>query len=146
MRARPLARFIWNSFSPITETVDFINVLYECLPFQVKQNEYFKRGPQWNKDRNRWRERTTADGVNHIRVKRGGRQPNPKEKMEILYRNINKLDVGCAMRGYIEEQITDMMYSIGGKQMAKANRQLNRPIGFEAGGGLNGFRPFIQVL
>jgi len=117
MRARGLARFIWNSFSPITETIDFINVLYECLPKQALIREYQRRG----------------------------RQPNPIERMEILYRNINSLDVGCAMTGYIKEQITDMLYSIGGKQMAEANRRWNRPIGFEAGGGLNGYRPFIQV-
>lgn len=116
-RMHPILGFLWSTFSPITETVDLIDVLYECQPKATKRREYERRG----------------------------RQPNPFERAQIIYRDINTLDVGCAVSGYIENQIEDMMYSIGGKQLADANRKLNRPIGFEAGGGLSGYRPHVSI-
>lgn len=112
VRANRLFSFLWNSISPITEGIDFINVMYECLPWKLKVRMYQERG----------------------------RQPNPAEKVQIIYSNINDLDVGCALTNFIKEQIEDMIWSIGSQQIKKANQKDNRPIGYEAGGGISGGR------
>lgn len=109
--------FIWSTFSPITETVDLINVLYENLPWKFKVQQYKARG----------------------------RQPNPIEKVKIIYENINDIDVPGALRDYLEEQIEDMIVSLGSGKVKKANQKDNRPIGYEAGGGLTGGGPFVSI-
>lgn len=117
-RLSPWLRYLWNSFSPITEAIDLIDVMYECLPKDIKISAYKSRG----------------------------RQPNPKERLELIYQHINDLDVACALLGFVENQIEDMLYSIGSGQIAEANRKDNRPIGYEAGGGLNGNRPYVGIM
>lgn len=144
VRMHPMLGFLWNNISPVTEAIDFIEVMYECLPKNLKRQEYWKRGPQWNKDRFKGGEATFNAAANRFdRVKRGGRQPNPLEKMELIYQHINKIDAGCVVTNYIKEQLEDMLYALGGKETAKASRKDNRPIGYTAGGGLGGWRPHI---
>lgn len=118
VRMNPVLAFIWKTFSPITETIDFINVMYECIPWKTKVAEYTSRG----------------------------RQPNPAEKLQIIYRNINSIDAGCVVVNHIKEQLEDQLYALGGKHIAKANVKDNRPIGYEAGGGLSSNRPFVTVM
>lgn len=109
--------FLWNAIGGVTEGIDFVEVLYECLPRADKISNYQSRG----------------------------RQPNPGEKAEIIYQLINKLDVGCALTGYVENQLEDMLYALGGKQLGQAARDRNRPIGYEAGGSLTGGGPFVGI-
>lgn len=110
VRASRWFRFVWNSFNPVTEGIDMVNFMYECLPWKTKVREFQQRG----------------------------RQPNPAEKLAIMYRDINSLNVGCALTSYIKEQLEDRLYALGSGKIAKANRKDNRPIGYEAGGGLTG--------
>lgn len=116
-RAPQWVGFLWNAIGGVTEGVDFVEVLYECLPWKLKVSEYQKRG----------------------------RQPNPAEMAGIIYQNANSLDVGCAITGYIENQLEDMLYAAGSDQIAQANRDWDRPIGFEAGGALTGGGPFVGI-
>lgn len=110
VRMSPLMSFLWNSFNPVTEGIDMVNFMYECLPWKLKVDEYKSRG----------------------------KQPNPADKAQIIYQNINALDVGCAITSYLEEQIEDMLYAIGSQKLGEAAKKDLRPIGYEAGGGLTG--------
>lgn len=110
--------FLYHALSPITEGVDAIEVVYECLPKSSKIDAYKKRG----------------------------RQPNPAEKLEIIYSNINNLNAGCVVTGLIENQLEDMLYALGGQQLAAANRKDNRPIGYSAGGGLTGGGEYVGII
>lgn len=101
---------IWASFSHITEGTDYINAVYEALPWRLKVREYQTRG----------------------------RQPNPAEKLRIIYENINDVDIVKATQNFTKNYLEDMIYALGGKQAAEAARNDNRPIGYEAGGGLTG--------
>lgn len=109
-KAGPIFSFLWRSVSPITESIDLLNVLYECLPWKMKIAQYKSRG----------------------------RQPNPAEKAFIIYQNINDVDLSCALVGYTNNFIEDFMYSIGSGWAKDANRKDMRPIGYEAGGGISG--------
>ena len=103
--------FLWNAVSPVTEGIEFIETMYECLP------KYFK--------------------VNAFRAN-GGKQPTPNEKVALIYQHIDHLDIACALNNYVKNQLTDMIYAFGSDKMRDANRKDNRPIGYEAGGGLTG--------
>lgn len=109
--------FLWNAVAKITEANDMVNVAYECLPWRVKVAEYQKRG----------------------------RQPNPAEKLQIIYRNINSFDPACMITGVIKEGLEDMIYATGGKKLGEAARKDKRPIGYEAGGGLSSNRPHNPI-
>jgi len=110
--------FWWHFVGTVTEGLDFLNNLYESLPKWMKRQIY----------------------------KELGRQPLPHEKMAILYKYINQVDVGKAVTGYIKQQITDMIAALGSKQAAEANRLLDRPIGYEAGDAIGGApRPDIRI-
>lgn len=117
MRMNPLARFLWNSFSPITETIDLVEVMYECLPKKTKVAGFQARG----------------------------KQPRPDEKALIVYQNINALDLSCAVTNFIKEQAEDMIYALGSGKLKEANQKDLRPIGYEAGGGLTGGGPFVGI-
>lgn len=103
-----VAGAIWGAFGPITETVDFVDVLYEALPRNLKRAEYKKRG----------------------------RQPNPIERAELIYKNINQIDVGKALTGYVQNEIEDYVIGQFGKKLGEASRKDNRPIGYGAGWAL----------
>lgn len=116
-RWKPWMGYLWQAFGQVTEGVDTVKYSYECLPKRLKVDLY----------------------------KQLGRQPSVQEKAMAVYRNVNSLDVGCMITSYISEKIEDRLYSLGSDQIAKANRDLNRPIGFEAGGGLTGNRPYVSI-
>lgn len=145
VRANRILGFLWNSISPVTEAIDFINVLYECLDFKIKVEEYRKRGRNYAWAKERWRGREMVwDGEKYVYPKYEGRQPNPYEKLQIIYENINDLDVGCALGNYLSEQLEDMLYALGSDKVKEVNQLRDRPIGYEAGGGLTGGNtPFI---
>lgn len=117
VRFTPLMSFLWNSFNPITEGIDMINFMYECLPWKLKVEQYKKRG----------------------------RQPNPGEKVGLIYQNINSLDVGCAVNSYIKEQLEDMLYALGSSAAGNAAKKDDRPIGYEAGGSLTGGGEYVDT-
>lgn len=103
----PWASIAWRGASPITESVDAIDAVYEAMPKQLKRDEYNKRG----------------------------RQPNPLEKLEIMYRNIHKLNIAKAVENLIIEQAEDKVYGKAGQLLRDAalNANPNRPIGWGAG-------------
>lgn len=103
-----VAGAIWGAFGPITETVDFVDVLYEALPRNIKRDAYNKRG----------------------------RQPNPVERAELIYANINQIDIGKALTGYVQNEIEDYIIGQFGKKLGEASRKDNRPIGYGAGWAL----------
>lgn len=108
---------VWHGIGTLTEVGDFATVLYENLPKKLKVGFYEKHG----------------------------RQPKPHEKLLWSYFNLNQLDIGGALHDYIANEIEDRLYALGGKQMGKANRKWNRPIGFEAGGTLTGGGEYIPT-
>lgn len=107
-RMGAVAAAIWHGVGPITETVDFVDVLYEALPKNIKRDAYRDRG----------------------------RQPNPFERAELIYRNINQIDIGKALSGYVQEQIEDYVIGKFGKKLGEASRNDQRPIGYGAGWAL----------
>lgn len=109
-RIHPLLGAIWSTFSPITETMDLANVLYECLPKKFKRAEYKARG----------------------------RQPDPLQKLYLVYQNINDLDVACAVTGYMKEKVEDMIAAAGSGKIKELNQLQQKPIGYEAGPALGG--------
>lgn len=109
-RVGALFGIIWRGIGTVTEGLDFLNNLYEALDWKLKRDWYNQHG----------------------------RQPTPQEKLQIIYKNINNLDIVKALQNYTKDQIEDMIYAAGGKKAAEANTLLNRPIGIEAGGGLTG--------
>lgn len=104
-RMGAVAGAIWAAFGPITETVDFVDVLYEALPRNIKRDAYNKLG----------------------------RQPNPIERAELIYRNINQMDVGKALTGWAQNEIEDFIIGKFGKGVGKASQKDGRPIGYGAG-------------
>lgn len=104
------ASWAWHAIGGLTEGVDFVNNLYESLPRDLKRKYY----------------------------KKYGRQPNPIERLQIIYLHINDVNIGDAVKGYIKQQIDDMISAAGSDKIAKANRIHNRPIGYEAGPALGG--------
>lgn len=115
-RAGRVLGFIWGSFGHITETVDVIDVAYEALPKNLKRQLYSERG----------------------------RQPNPQERLELLYRHIGQFDVERFVTGYIKMQIEDAAYALGGRELAEQSRIFNRPVGYQAGGSLTGGGPSLD--
>lgn len=108
---------VWHGIGTLTEIGDLATVLYENLPKRKLVELYRKLG----------------------------RQPKPHEKLGWVYMHLNQLDIGGAMHDYIANEIEDRLYALGGKQMGKANRKFNRPIGFEAGGSLTGGGEYIAT-
>lgn len=108
VRMKPWLAKVWYGIGTVTEGNDFINVLYESLDFRVKQREYFKRG----------------------------RQPNPVEKVRIIYENINDLDTATALRKYIENDIEDKVFGFFGGQLGQASFGRGGPVGYGAGPAL----------
>lgn len=102
--------FIWGALGQVTEYIDTVDVIYEALPKRFKREKY----------------------------KELGRQPTPFEKAILIYENFDDLDIEKAVNGYIKQQISDALYALGSDRIAEANRQNNRPIGYEAGGSLTG--------
>src|SRR5690606_1409916 len=43
-RMSPFLAFLWNGVSPITEGIEFIDTMYECLPKGIKVNAYRAQG------------------------------------------------------------------------------------------------------
>lgn len=109
--------FLWNAVSPITEGIEFIETMYECLPKYHKVNAFKKNG---------------------------NKQPTPNEKLALVYENIDHLDIACALNNYVKNQISDMIYAAGSDKMRDANRKDLRPIGYEAGGGLTGGGGYVE--
>lgn len=101
---------IWRGISPITEFADTVDVMYECLPWLVKVKTYQRRG----------------------------RQPGTAEKVALIYRHINELDMSCVVTGFIAEQVEDMFYGAIGRLEAGANQRnpFGRPLGYGAGWAL----------
>lgn len=104
-RMGPVASRIWHSVGPITEGNDLIKIVYEALPKAVKVNAY----------------------------KKYGRQPTPQEKLQLIYANATKLDMGKIVTGYIENQIEDYILGKFGKALGQASKNSDRPIGYGAG-------------
>ncbi len=107
-RFGPVLSFIWRSMGQITEGIDLIDALYEALPKRRKVQAY----------------------------KLKGRQPNPIEKMGLLYDYIDELNVGKAIKNVIKQEIEDRILGEFGKRIGKFSRQSGRPIGFQAGPAL----------
>lgn len=107
VRLRGVAAALWRSFGAPTELADFIDVLYECLPKAVKVRAY----------------------------QRNGKQPGRAERMQIIYQQINGLDIACAIQGFIENQIEDEILGRIGRLEAGANQRnpFGRPLGYGAG-------------
>lgn len=104
-RLGPVASFLWSTFSPITETGDFIDILYENLPKDLKVDLY----------------------------QQNGRQPNLREKLEAIYENINDLDVPNALRDSIVESINDQIAALGSGAAAEYSSKRPQPWGVETG-------------
>lgn len=104
----PWAAAVWRGVGPITEAGDFIDSFYEALPRRTKIAEYNKRG----------------------------RQPNPLEKLDIIYRNIGSLDLGKALGNVVANEVEDRAIGKFGKALGQASANSGRPIGFGAGPAL----------
>lgn len=104
----PWAAAVWRGVGPITEASDFIGSVYEALPRRLKIAEYKKRG----------------------------RQPNPAEKLEIIYRNIGSLDLGKALGNIVANEVEDRAIGKFGKALGQASANAGRPIGYGAGPAL----------
>lgn len=104
----PWAAAVWHGLGPITETVDIIDAVYEALDKQTKRDAY----------------------------KRLGRQPTPQERLEIIYRNIHKLNMGDVVKNIVENQAEDFVFGKFGKALGQASANSGRPIGYGAGPAL----------
>lgn len=100
----------WAAIGGVTEGVDFIENIYEALPTGRK-----------------------VDAYNNL-----GRQPNPIEKLGLIYTYNNEVDFNEAMEGYWNQQSSDRISAVGSDQMPGANQNDGRPIGYESGGALGG--------
>lgn len=109
--------FMWNAVGTITEHIDTIDLLYEALPITLKIKTYHKLG----------------------------RQPNPKERAEIVYANLQDMDVEMFIISFVKNDLEDRLYALGGSQVGQAARDRNRPIGFEAGGSLTGGGEYVPT-
>lgn len=106
----PWASFVWRAAGHITEAVDTIDAVYEALPKSRKIAEYKKRG----------------------------RQPNPFEKLRIIYDNIGEVNMGDVVTNIISENIEDTVYGKAGQALTNAGKNMfpDRPIQLGAGPAL----------
>lgn len=106
----PWAAFAWRAAGPITEGVDLIDAVYEALPKSLKQAYYRKYK----------------------------RQPNPLERLRIIYLHINKLNMGDVVKNIVEMQIEDFISGKAGQALTSAGKNMypDRPIQLGAGPAL----------
>jgi len=107
-RLGPVASFVWNTISPITEGIDMINIAYESLPKSMKRDFYQKNG----------------------------RQPTPQEKMGIIYRNWDDIDPSKFVNDWVMNHWEDKIIGTIGSQLGEASKNDMRPIGYGAGPAL----------
>lgn len=73
--------------SATTEGMDFVEVLWSALPKSIRGKDWY-----WNKKRGQWERHTTF-----------------QQRMEILWNNLDKVDVGAALSGVIANHVEDYL-------------------------------------
>lgn len=58
-------------------------------------------------------------------------RPNlkPHEKLELIYKHFDKIDVIQLTENFMYNYVEDKLYGLVGKQQAKVNKRLDRPVG-----------------
>ncbi len=102
--------FVYPLLNTVTESMDFIDVLYNAIPrkFHARYGD------------TRWRLR----------------HPTPQKQLEIIYRHWDRIDIPIAVKLFILEQLEDYVYGrLGSKlgEQARRNRFRDTPIGFATG-------------
>lgn len=98
-----------NFFNSATEIGDFVDVLYDALPYHLKakygSTPYLLRSVPW------------------------------KLKLQIIYDNFDSIDVSSAVEGYILNEIEDRLYAAKGKLANKAAKAIGKDRGILLTGG-----------
>lgn len=106
---RGRAAQLWRWFGPPTEFADLIDSMYKCMPKKMKRQQFIDNG--------------------FAKVGRAARA-------QIIYENINDLDVGCFIAAYLENQVEDFVFGRAGQALGRASANRNSPFGYGTGPAL----------